>query len=163
MKLTRKCAECKQDIRKEEMLQYASPTGKTLLWYCKECYEEKLARERFSNKVCQIFQLKSPGPVIWTQRKRLREKYGYTDDAIVDCLEFLYDVKKVNKLAETLGLVNPRNMEATRAWKAQQRALGGRLLAAQDMVQVEKKIIEEMPETKSAKKEIRLDDGLFDE
>lgn len=91
----------------------------------------------------------------------MKEKYGYTDDAIIDCLEFLYNIQKLDKLSETLVLVNPRNMEATRLWKAQQRALGGRLLAAQDMTQVEKRIVE-IPEAKSIKKEIRLDDGLFD-
>lgn len=52
MQMTRKCAGCKESIRKDEMIQYASATGKTMLWYCKDCYEEKIARERFSSKVC---------------------------------------------------------------------------------------------------------------
>ena len=74
VRLTRKCAGCKQDFRKDELIQYSSITGKTSYWYCKNCYEEKLSREKFVNKVCEIFGLKSPGPLIWTQRKQLKEK-----------------------------------------------------------------------------------------
>ena len=162
MKLTRKCAGCGEEIHKSEMIQYASPTGKTLHWYCKNCYEEKLAREKFSKKVCQIFQLKSPGPIIWTQRKRLKDKYGYTDDAIVDCLEYLYEVCKLDKLSESLVLVTPQNMSRMRIWRKRQQALGGRLIAAQHMTEVEERIVD-IPEPKSIKKEIRLDEGLYDE
>ena len=86
MQLTRKCAGCKQDIHKNEMIQYSSLSGKTTLWYCKSCYEEKLARERFSNKVCEIFGIKSPGPVIWAQRKKIREKYGERFMLMAKCL-----------------------------------------------------------------------------
>ena len=96
MQITRKCAGCKQDIRKDEMIQYATPSGKTTYWFCKSCYEEKLEREKFQNKVCQIFGIKSPGPVIWTQRKRLRDTYGYTDEVIVDCLDYIYNVENKN-------------------------------------------------------------------
>ena len=98
MQLTRKCHGCGQDIHKDEMIQYSTVSGKTSYWFCKNCYEEKMARERFQIKVCQIFGIKSPGPLIWTQRKRLRDTYGYTDDAIVDCLEYNYNVEHMNKL-----------------------------------------------------------------
>ena len=162
MKITRTCAGCKQQIHKSEMLQYASATGKTLQWYCKDCYEEKIAREKFSKKVCQIFQLKSPGPIIWTQRKRLRDKYGYTDDTIIDCLDYLYEVKHMDKLSETLVLVNPRNVSAMRSWKATQKALGGRLIAASGLTEVQEKIVD-IPESKPFREEINLDDGLYDD
>ena len=59
------------------------------------CYEDNIEREKFSNKVCEIFGIKSPGPVIWTQRKKLRDTYGYTDSAIIDCLEYIYNVLKL--------------------------------------------------------------------
>lgn len=163
MHITRKCHGCGEEIRKDEMIQYASATGKTMYWYCKPCYEEKIARERFSKKVCKIFQLKSPGPLIWTQRKHLKQKYGYTDDTIADCLEFLYEVQHRNTLVESLGLVTPKNVAAMKVWKAQQKALGGRLLAAQDITTVQEKIVNEIPEAKSVKKEINLDDGLYDD
>lgn len=144
------------------MIQYASPTGKTLYWYCKDCYEERIAREKFSKKVCQIFQLKSPGPRIWTERKRLRNKYGYTDDVIVDCLEYIYEVEKKDKLTESLALVTPYFVAKMKSWKAQQKALGGRLLAASEKTEVETRIVN-IPEPKSTKEEINLDDGLYDD
>ena len=161
MHITRKCHGCKQDFRKDEMVQYGTLSGKTTYWFCKKCYEEKLARERFQAKVCQIFGIKTPGPLIWTQRKRLIDTYGYTDDAIVDCLEYIYHVVKMDKLKESLGLVNPRSMEETRKWKASKRAQASSIAAAIANTEV---IEETVPFTiqKNVKKEINLDDALLE-
>ena len=126
----RKCAGCKQEFRKEELVEYSSLSGKSSAWYCKDCLVEKQARERFSIKVCELFGLKSPGPRIWTERKRLRDTYGYTDDAIVDCLEYIYHVINMKKLKESLGLVNPRNMEGMRKWRKEQKAQASSIAAA---------------------------------
>jgi len=161
MQLTRKCHGCKQDILKDEMVQYSSLTGKTSYWYCHNCYEEKLARERFQIKVCQIFGIKSPGPVIWTQRKRLREEYGYTDDAIVDCLDYIYNVEHMNKLTESLGLVGPRSMSNMKKWRATKQAQASSLVAA--MVNMKtKEYIVPVQEKKKKKEEINLDDALLE-
>lgn len=108
---TLKCHECKEVFRREEMIAYASPNSKTSFNYCPKCYEEKLARENFSRTVCRIFGLKAPGPRIWKERERLRDTYGYTDDTIVDCLEYVYEVNNTKKLAESLCLVTPTNVE----------------------------------------------------
>ena len=161
MYITRKCAGCKQDIRKDEMIQYASLSGKTTYWYCKDCYEEKLAREKFSNKVCEIFGIKSPGPLIWTQRKNLRNKYGYTDDAIVDCLDYIYNVVKKNRLNESLGLVNPRNMANMKAWRADRQARAGSIAAAIATTETKEYIVP-IKENTHKKEEINLDDALLD-
>lgn len=161
MQLTRKCYGCKQDIRKEEMIQYSSPSGKTSYWYCKNCYEEKISRERFSNKICQIFGIKTPGPLIWTQRKKLKETYGYSDDAIVDCLEYIYNVQHMNKLKESLGLVNPRSMEGMRKWRATKKAQAGSVVAAMANTEVIKnKVL--VRENTTKRKEINLDDALLE-
>ena len=161
MKLTRKCAGCKQDIRKDEMIQYASLTGQTLYWYCKSCYEEKLARERFQNKVCEIFGIKSPGPLIWTQRKRLRDEYGYTDDAIIDCLEYIYNVKHMNKLKESLGLINPRNMSEMRKWRAAKTSVASGIIAAIATTETKEYVVP-IQENNKKRAEINLDDALLD-
>ena len=161
MQLTRKCAGCKQDIRKDEMIQYASPTGKTTYWFCKECYEEKLARERFQEKVCQIFGLKSPGPLIWTQRKRLRDTYGYTDDAIVDCLEYIYHVEHMNKLKESLGLVTPINMAKMKKWRASKSGVAGGIAAAAANTEVNERVVY-IRENTSKKEKLNLDDALLE-
>ena len=162
MQLTRKCFGCKQDIRKEEMIQYSSPSGKTSHWYCKNCYEDKIEREKFSNKVCEIFGIKSPGPVIWTQRKKLRDTYGYTDSAIVDCLEYIYNVMKLRKLSESLVLVNPKNMSNMKAWRAEQKAWASSIAAAIANTEVREHVVKIRENTKK-KKEINLDDALLDD
>ena len=161
MQLTRKCHGCKQDILKDEMVQYSSLTGKTSYWYCHDCYEEKLARERFQIKVCQIFGIKSPGPVIWTQRKRLREEYGYTDDAIVDCLDYIYNVEHMNKLTESLGLVGPRSMANMKKWRATKQAQASSIVAAIANMETKEYIVP-VQEKKKKKEEINLDDALLE-
>ena len=161
MQLTRKCAGCGQNIHKDEMIQYFSPSGKTSYWFCKNCYEDKLARERFQMKVCQIFGLKSPGPVIWTQRKRLRDTYGYTDDAIVDCLEYIYNVKHMNKLTESLGLVGPRSMSEMKVWRANQKATASSIAAAIANTTTKEYIVP-VRENHKKKEEINLDDALLE-
>lgn len=162
MRLTRQCAGCKESFRKEELVQYFSSTGKTSAWYCHDCLLEKQAREKFFLKVCQIFCLKAPGPRIWTERKRLRDKYGYTDDTIVDCLDYIYNVQKKDKLTESLALVNPTSVAAMKKWKSQKKALGGSLIAAASQSQVQEKVID-IPEDINQKRVVRLDDGLFDD
>ena len=161
MKLTRKCHGCSQDIFKDEMIQYSTLSGKTSYWFCKTCYEEKMARERFQDKVCQIFGIKSPGPLIWTQRKRLQDTYGYTDDAIVDCLDYIYNVEHMNKLKESLGLVNPRSMANMKSWRAGKKAQASSLAAAIINTEVKEYIVP-VQENKKKKKEINLDDALLE-
>ena len=163
MKITRKCAGCKEEFRKEEMVQQFSVTGKTSAWYCHTCLAERQARERFSIKVCQIFGLKSPGPRIWTERKRLIDKYGYTDDAIIDCLEYIYNVLKKNKLAESLALVGPRYMLEMKNWKAQKKTMGGNIAAAITYTEMKEHIVPVKENTGNNEEEIDLMDGLFDE
>ena len=161
MQLTRKCYGCKQDIRKDEMIQYSSLSGKSSYWFCRRCYEEKMARERFQLKVCQIFGIKSPGPRIWTERKRLMTTYGYTDDAIVDCLDYIYNEKKMNKLAESLALVNPRSMAEMKSWRTNKKAQAGGIAAAIANTEV-KEYVAPVRENKTKKKEINLDDALLE-
>ena len=162
MKLTRQCSECKEEFRKTELVEYSSITGKTSKWYCPKCLAEKQSRERFSNKVCQIFGIKSPGPIIWTQRKRLQKEYGYTDDAIIDCLDYIYNVKKLKKLSETLVLIKPPLMEEMRQWKAKKAAEGSSLAASIAHTEMKEYVVP-IRENTSTKEEISLDDGLFDE
>lgn len=162
MKITRKCAGCGQSIRVEEMTQYSSITGKTSKWYCHPCLEERLARERFSTKVCTVFGLKTPGPRIWTERKRLQIKYGYTDDSIVDCLDYIYNVLHKDKLAESLALVGPQYMAEMKQYKAMQKGTAGGIAAAIANTETKEYIVP-VQVKKKEKKEINLDDGLFDD
>ena len=161
MKLTRKCHGCGQEIRKDEMIQYTTLSGKTAYWFCKDCYEDKMARERFQLKVCQIFGIKAPGPRIWTERKRLQNEYGYTDDAIVDCLDYIYNVSKKDKLSESLALVGPRSMANMKAWRADRQARASSIASAIANTETHEYVVP-VKENTSKKKEINLDDALLD-
>lgn len=159
MKLTRVCAQCKSSFYKDSMVQYFSSTGKTSSWYCKDCYEEKIAREKFQYKVCQIFGLKSPGPRIWTERKRLRDKYGYTDDIIIECLEYIYDVQKTKKLSDTLCLINPTTVDKMMQYKRKMQFKSHEMFDAMNVQQVEH-IVNARENTVTNKTEWNPDDWI---
>lgn len=113
----KQCYACKQKFKKEELVDYASEGAKTLHSYCLKCLKEKQEKDRFSQKVCSIFGIKAPGPRIWTERKRLIDTYGYTDNIIIDCLDYIYNVQGRKKLSDSLCLVNPSAVEKMLKYK----------------------------------------------
>ena len=115
----------------------------------------------FSDKVCEIFGIKGPGPRIWTERKRLQDTYGYTDAVIIDCLDYIYNVKHYKKLAESLVLVKPQMVDEMKKWKrGESNKLNGLLAAmAQPVEHVQ---VEVQENTHSNKKIINADDFLDD-
>lgn len=161
MQLTRTCFGCKQKFRKEELVEYTSEAAITPHWYCPKCLEDKLARERFTKKVCQIFGIKTPGPRIWTERKRLQNTYGYTDDVIADCLDYIYNVRHFKKLAESLVLVTPSMVADMKRWKASEAGKMGGIIAAM-MVPTKHITIERQEDEDENKEEINFDDFLMD-
>jgi len=162
MKLTKKCYGCKQEFRREELVDYAGPAAKTMQSYCPKCLAEKQAREKFSDKVCMIFGIKAPGPRIWTERKRLIETYGYTDDVIVDCLEYIYTVEKKKKFAESLTLIKPPMVEKMKRWKASEDYKARELVRATKM-QVREFVVPIKENTKDNKEILNADDFLEEE
>lgn len=116
---TRVCFSCKESFLKNDMVQYASARAKQLHWYCKKCHQEKIAKDNFIDAVCKIFGIKMPGARIWAERKRLIDTYGYSDQTIVDCLDYLYNIKKTKKLAESLCLVTPVTVHEMLEYKKQ--------------------------------------------
>lgn len=121
-KETRTCYECKNKFQIKEMIQYASPRAKTMHWYCPKCLKDKQSRDNFADKVCQIFGLKNPGPRIWTERKRIIQTYGYTDETIIDCLDYIYRIEKYKKFTESICLVKPPMVEKMMQYKKLQQA-----------------------------------------
>ena len=124
------CYTCRTVFPRSELIDYAAPGTTTIHSYCEACYQEKLNKEKFSNKVCQIFGIKSPGPLIWTQRLKLKNDYGYTDDIIVQCLEYIYNIKKMKKLKESLGLITPYTIEEMKKYNKNQAYKSNMLLNA---------------------------------
>ena len=92
----------------------------------KQCYG---CKQQFLKKGA-IFGIKTPGPRIWTERKRIQETYGYTDDVIVDCLDYIYNVVKKDKIAESLCLVTPNMVDKMIAYKKRQQYEGIKITQA---------------------------------
>jgi len=156
-----KCHDCKETFRTEDMINYASAGAKTSYWYCKECYNNKIERENFSNKVCEIFGLKAPGAQIWTERKRLRNTYGYSDNILVECLDYLYKVEKKKKLVDSLTLIKPATVEKMLDWKKHQSNKAEAFIRAINTQTTE--YIVPIKENKSTKQILNADDFLQDE
>ena len=130
--VTKKCFGCKQPFRVEELIAYTPLTAKISHNYCRACLKEKQARENFSNKICEIFGVKTPGPRIWTERKRLIDKYGYTDNIIIDCLEYIYNVLKKKKVSESLYAITPNVVSDMINWKNSQMYIAEDIIKASE-------------------------------
>lgn len=129
-KATLQCFKCKQQFLRNELVEYAGPRSTTFHKYCPNCLKEQQSRDKFSESVCNIFGLKAPGPRIWAERKRLMDTYGYTDQTIIDCLNYIYLVEKAQKLSESLCLVNPPTVEKMMKYKQRQEYEQNKLASA---------------------------------
>ena len=143
------------------MINYATPRSKTSYWYCKKCYNDKMAQEEFANKVCSIFGIKTPGPRIWTERKRLIDTYGYTDETIVNCLDYIYNVLKKPKKVETIYLVNPTMVDEMMRYRRNQHTESLNLVRAIQQTEYKEYIVS-IQESKNKKKEILDSDEWLD-
>ena len=133
----KQCYECKEKFRIEELVDYAGPRAKVMHSYCPNCLKEKQSRDKFSDKVCAIFGLKGPGPRIWTERKRIIQTYGYTDDTIIDCLDYIYNIEKKKVLSESLCLVKPPMVDKMMRYKRAKENESFKLAQAMNMETVE--------------------------
>lgn len=158
---TRVCFKCKESFLIDDMVSYASARAKQSHWYCKKCYEEKLKKDEFSDAVCKIFGIKMPGPRIWTERKRLIDTYGYTDQTIVDCLNYLYNIKKMKKLAESLCLVTPTTIHEMLEYQ-RQKAFEATYLAVAIQAEQNEYVVPIQKKKKKAKIEYDPDEWLDD-
>lgn len=97
-----KCYKCKKDFPKESLINLNDKN------YCPTCHQLKLSYDRFSQRVCEIFKLKMPGPILNKQRNNLI-KAGFTDDTIIKTVEYCYYVKKLTR--PTLEFVNAETVD----------------------------------------------------
>lgn len=161
MKNTKQCYSCKQQFLKTELVDYASPRANTLHSYCHKCLMEKQAKDRFSEKVCEIFGVKAPGPRIWTERKRLQATYGYTDDTIIDCLDYIYNIENKKKLVESLCLIRPDTINRMLEYRSKSVREGNKI--AQAIATEQQEYIVPIKENKTVQKSmINPDDWLDD-
>ncbi len=130
VKKTLKCYKCKEDTLREEIVAYASPNAKVLHNYCPKCLAEKQANDLFKLKVFLIFGKQANWSRINKDRNRLIDTYGYTDNIITDCLDYLYNVKKLKVLSSSLALVTPKNVEEMKKYKREETSKAGVVTAA---------------------------------
>ena len=87
-----KCAGCGLQVDKNEAIRYKDKN------FHKKCYEIQKDKDEIFKYVCELFGLKKPGPVIYSQLKRFMEKYPhYTYKGILNSLVYFYDVKHNSK------------------------------------------------------------------
>lgn len=153
------CYTCKQKFPRKELIDYASIGTKTMHSYCLKCYKERLEREKFSEKVCSIFGIKTPGPRIWSERKRIQEKYGYTDDTIIECLNYIYNIEKIKKISETLFFVNPINVEKAIKYKEKEQYNNYKIITSIN-VPMQEHIVTAQENIKSNKQNWNPDDWI---
>ena len=153
---TYKCFDCSDTFNVADIIEYEGHR------FCKVCYINKLEREKFSKFVCELFNTKSPGPVIWSQRKDIQAKYGYTDNTIIKCLDYVYNVLHFKKEKPTLGLVTPMNIEKMLQYRKKQEYEDTKLMQAfvQGVEQRNTTFHVKVRENKDAEEEWNLDDCL---
>lgn len=100
------CFKCKERFPAAEMIGYKEKH------FCSECYQKVRDNEVFSNFICELFGLISPGPRIWAEKVRL-EKKGCSTLTMMRTLDYVYNVEQLPKPAkmhESIYLVNPENI-----------------------------------------------------
>lgn len=142
---------CGNKYPKEELINYKGNN------YCFKCHKEKLMREKFAQKVCDIFKIKAPGPRIWAERKRIQETFGFTDETLIMTLEYIFNVKQVKYLSESLCKINAKTVdEALTYWRVEKNQ--------EEMIEkeAEKPITIHLVRVENKVKKNKLTDG-FDE
>lgn len=92
------CTSCKNRFYRNDLIPYKG------LNYCQDCYAAKLAREKFSEEICSLFGIMTPGPRIWKQRKDMIAQYNYTDDMIILAIKYAKYVKKMQDFGYSIGI-----------------------------------------------------------
>jgi len=138
---SKRCWKCHDNFCKDELIDYCAPGYKTYHSYCKKCLREQQDFDALKLKIVSIFgNDQKLWPRIMKDRKRIIIKYGYTDNTISDCLDYLYNVLKLKVLSKSLCLVTPTNVEKMKQYKRQQSAAAGQLAAAAAIEIVEKPV-----------------------
>ena len=94
------------------------------------------------------------------ERKKLKTTYGFTDETIMKTLDYLFNVKKLNKGYESIGLVNPQTVEEAKNYFEEKKKNEEKLKEA-EKTRIEKVII---PIKKKERKVELIDiDALLEE
>ena len=96
-----KCAYCGGSMDKDTALRYKDKN------YHESCCQSAKERDKVSEYICYLFDLKAPGPQNYRLLKKYIEEEGYTYKGIFYSLKYFYEVKKSNitKGQERIGIV----------------------------------------------------------
>ena len=117
MKPTLQCYKCKQQFPRNELVEYTGWRAQNAQKYCPACLEEKKSNDEFEQYICKLFNQQASGPRINKERQRIVQKYGYTNKTIIDTLEYLYHIKGLKILSNSLCLVTPSTVEEMLKYK----------------------------------------------
>lgn len=121
------CSSCHKKVPRNEIIYYGKKENP--IKFCPECYKERIERDKFTNYICELFSLRTPGPKMYTQRRRLLDQ-GYTDDEIIQTLDYLYRICGANKNFESLGLLTPANIDKAKRYYLEKEKEAERIASA---------------------------------
>lgn len=114
--MTVKCSWCSTPVVKAAAVRYKNKN------YHVVCAQAIKDRDEFLGYVCRQQHLKSPGPLLYNQRKVFIEKYGYTDSEMLMAMRYFHEVAKKKGATEgTIGVI-PLVMEDAREYYRKQKA-----------------------------------------
>ena len=164
MKPTLKCYKCGEQVPRGDLVEYTTMRSKNPHRYCPKCLKTIQDTERFYNKVTEFYKDGISWATINKRKAALYETYGYTDQTIIDCLEYAYKVKGYVVLEKVLGIVKPPLVEEMLQYKKAQDAKENKIVNAiiegtkkYDLPQIRRR------ENMKKPKEWNIDDYFFDE
>ena len=117
------CPECKKAIVLSSSDIVNNPVdGK---YYHIHCYEEWQWRKQLFEYICDLWNLKAPGPANYKLRKLYKEQLNCTDLDLLMCLKYAYEVKKIskNKAQSRIGIIPYIFEEAKEYYKKQEKTV----------------------------------------
>ena len=96
-----KCAFCEQQMDKDNSIRY---NNKNYHEQCLYLYKEK---EKLTNYICELFNLKSPGPRNYTLIKKYCNENNFTYYGMRKSLEYFYKIKgnSLDKANNSIGII----------------------------------------------------------
>ena len=117
MKPTLKCYKCGEQVPRGDLVEYVTKRSKNPHRYCPTCLKTILDAENFCDKITEFYKDNISWPTINKRKRLLYETYGYTDQTIIDCLEYAYKVKGYVVLEKVLGIIKPPLVEEMLQYK----------------------------------------------
>lgn len=117
LKPTLKCYKCGEQFPRGDLVEYVTMRAKNPHRYCPKCLKEIKATENFYKKISEFYKNDISWATINKRKTALYETYGYTDQTIIDCLEYAYTVKGYVVLEKALGIVKPPLVEEMLQYK----------------------------------------------